>query len=150
LLPLGIENMPKMAVMEGVDSVFSMGVLYHRKSPIDHLLELKALLRPGGELVLETLVVEGDEQTVLVPQGRYAQMRNIWFLPSSSALALWLCKCGFKNVRIVDEVVTSLGEQRTTHWMEFHSLKDFLDPNDKHNTLEGHPAPRRAILIAQL
>ncbi|EPJ48161.1 MAG: hypothetical protein OFPII_07360 [Osedax symbiont Rs1] len=150
LLPLGIENMPKFPELEGVDSVFSMGVLYHRKSPIDHILELKALLKPGGELVLETIVIDGDEQSVLVPQGRYAQMRNIWFLPSAAALALWLRKCGFKKVQIVDEATTSLDEQRATQWMDFHSLTNFLDPDDPSKTLEGHPAPKRAILIAQL
>ena len=150
LLPLGIEDMPQMKETEGVDSVFSMGVLYHRKSPIDHLLALKSLLLPGGELVLETLVIDGDENSVLVPQGRYAQMRNIWFLPSAQALALWLRKCGFKQVRIVDVATTSLDEQRPTPWMDFHSLGDFLDPEDRTKTIEGHPAPKRAILIATL
>ncbi len=148
LLPLGIEDMPSVAEQEGVDSVFSMGVLYHRKSPIEHLLALKALLKPGGELILETLVIDGDEQSVLVPQGRYAQMRNIWFLPSAVALASWLRKCGFKDVKIVDVANTSTDEQRATPWMNFHSLTDFLDPNDATKTLEGHPGPKRAILIA--
>jgi tRNA (mo5U34)-methyltransferase len=150
LLPLGIEDMPQLPEKEGVDSVFSMGVLYHRKSPIDHLLELKALLKPGGELILETIVIDGDEHSVLVPEGRYAQMRNIWFLPSAAALALWLRKCGFKNVKIVDIANTSLNEQRATPWMDYHSLTNFLDPEDKTKTLEGHPAPKRAILVAQL
>lgn len=150
LLPLGIENMPELAEKEGVDTVFSMGVLYHRKSPIDHLLDLKKLLKPGGELVLETLVIDGDETAVLVPQGRYAQMRNIWFLPSAKALALWLRKCGFKQVSIVDESDTTLDEQRATPWMDFHSLEDFLDPDDHKKTIEGYPAPKRAILVATL
>jgi tRNA (mo5U34)-methyltransferase len=150
MLPLGIEDMPSLPEKEGVDTVFSMGVLYHRKSPIDHLLDLKALLKPGGELVLETIVIEGDEQSVLVPQGRYAQMRNIWFLPSAAALALWLRKCGFKDVQIVDIADTSLDEQRATPWMDFHSLTNFLDPQDQTKTLEGHPAPKRAILIAKI
>ena len=149
LLPLGIEDMPALPEQEGVDTVFSMGVLYHRKSPIDHLLELKSLLKPGGELVLETIVIDGDEQSVLVPQGRYAQMRNIWFLPSAAALALWLRKCGFKEVKIVDIADTSLQEQRATPWMDFHSLTNFLDPQDITKTIEGHPAPKRAILVAQ-
>jgi len=150
LLPLGIEDMPTFVENEGVDTVFSMGVLYHRKSPIDHLLELKGLLKPGGELVLETIVIDGDEQSVLVPQGRYAQMRNIWFLPSAKALALWLRKCGFKTVDIVDVATTSLDEQRSTPWMDFHSLSDFLDADDKSKTREGYNAPKRAILIARL
>lgn len=145
LLPLGIEQLPEL---KAFDTVFSMGVLYHRRSPIDHLFQLKNQLCEGGELVLETLVVDGDENTVLVPAGRYAQMRNVWFLPSSKALKLWLEKCGFEDVRIVDEEKTSLDEQRTTEWMRHKSLPDFLDPNDTNRTAEGLPAPKRAILIA--
>ena len=45
-----------------------MGVLYHRASPFDCLLQLKNQLTKGGELILETLVVDGDENTVLVPK----------------------------------------------------------------------------------
>ena len=56
-----------------------MGVLYHRRSPIDHLLELKGCLQTGGELVLETLVIDGGLGEVLVPENRYAKMRNVWF-----------------------------------------------------------------------
>ena len=48
VLPLGIEDMPRN--MPAFDTVFSMGVLYHRRSPIDHLLELRGLLRAGGEI----------------------------------------------------------------------------------------------------
>ncbi|CAH0540535.1 tRNA 5-methoxyuridine(34)/uridine 5-oxyacetic acid(34) synthase CmoB [Vibrio marisflavi] len=145
LLPLGIEQLPKL---EAFDTVFSMGVLYHRRSPLDHLLQLKDQLVSGGELVLETLVIDGDENAVLVPTDRYAQMRNVYFFPSAKALKVWLEKCGFENVRIVDESVTSTGEQRTTEWMTHNSLPDYLDKNDPSKTTEGHPAPRRAILIA--
>lgn len=63
-----------------------MGVLYHRRSPLEHLWQLKDQLVQDGELVLETLVVEGDENTVLVPGDRYAQMRNVYFIPSALAL----------------------------------------------------------------
>ncbi|MGF1694683.1 tRNA 5-methoxyuridine(34)/uridine 5-oxyacetic acid(34) synthase CmoB [Vibrio kyushuensis] len=145
LLPLGIEQLPKL---EAFDTVFSMGVLYHRRSPLDHLIQLKDQLVAGGELVLETLVIEGDENTVLVPVDRYAQMRNVYFFPSALALKVWLEQVGFENVRIVDENTTTTGEQRTTEWMKHNSLPDYLDPNDPSRTREGHPAPRRAILIA--
>ncbi|MET1253872.1 tRNA 5-methoxyuridine(34)/uridine 5-oxyacetic acid(34) synthase CmoB [Aliikangiella maris] len=150
LLPLGIEDMPKDFTNNGFDTVFSMGVLYHRKSPINHLLELKQQLRPGGELVLETLVIDGDEQQVLVPTDRYAQMRNVWFIPSAKALELWLARSGFKNIRTVDINQTSLEEQRSTDWMHFHSLKEYLSPDDINQTIEGYPAPKRATLIATL
>ena len=84
-LPFALEELP--ANLEGFDTVFSMGVFYHRRSPIEHLLALKDCLVKGGELVLETLVIEGDENQVLVPEDRYAQMRNVWYLPSVPALS---------------------------------------------------------------
>ncbi|MCW9016861.1 MAG: tRNA 5-methoxyuridine(34)/uridine 5-oxyacetic acid(34) synthase CmoB, partial [Kangiellaceae bacterium] len=149
LLPLGIEDMPKEMANGGFDTVFSMGVLYHRKSPMNHLLELKNMLGRKGELILETLVIDGDENQVLLPKGRYAQMRNVWFLPSAKALELWMSKCGFKNTRTVDINQTSLEEQRATEWMHFHSLENYLDPNDVNKTVEGYPAPKRAIIIAE-
>ena len=146
LLPLGIEQLPEL---NAFDTVFSMGVLYHRRSPLDHLYQLKNQLVSGGELVLETLVVEGDSQQVLVPGDRYAQMGNIYFIPSADALKDWLIKCGFVDVRIADVSVTTVEEQRRTDWMTSESLAEFLDPNDPTKTIEGYPAPRRALLIAR-
>ncbi|WP_263146784.1 tRNA 5-methoxyuridine(34)/uridine 5-oxyacetic acid(34) synthase CmoB [Pseudomonas sp. RIT-PI-AD] len=146
-LPLTLEELPER--LEGFDTVFSMGVLYHRRSPIDHLLALKDCLLRGGELVLETLVVEGDAEQVLLPEDRYAQMRNVWFLPSVAALERWLRRAGFAEVRCVDVNVTSIEEQRSTAWMRFQSLPDFLDPADPSRTLEGLPAPARAVLVAR-
>ncbi|MBD0785384.1 tRNA 5-methoxyuridine(34)/uridine 5-oxyacetic acid(34) synthase CmoB [Vibrio sp. Y2-5] len=146
LLPLGIEQLPEL---KAFDTVFSMGVLYHRRSPIDHLIQLKNQLVSGGELILETLVIEGDENAVLVPFDRYAQMRNVYFFPSALALKAWLEKVGFVDVRIVDENVTSVDEQRTTEWMTHNSLPDYIDPSDPSKTVEGYPAPRRAILVAK-
>ncbi len=131
------------------DTVFSMGVLYHRKSPFEHLFELRGALRPGGELVLETLVVEGDEKTVLTPEGRYAKMRNVWFIPSVPLLEIWLQRCGFSDIRCVDVNRTSVDEQRATEWMIEESLAAFLDPDDPLRTMEGHPAPLRAIMVAK-
>ena len=148
VLPLTLEQLPPK--LQVFDTVFSMGVLYHRRSPIDHLTDLRDTLVPGGELVLETLVVEGDQQTVFVPPGRYARMGNVWFLPSPEALKLWLSKVGFRDIKLVDVSQTSVEEQRSTDWMTFHSLANFLDPEDPNKTIEGHPAPRRAILTAQL
>jgi tRNA (mo5U34)-methyltransferase len=146
VVPVGIEDLP--ANLNCFDTVFSMGVLYHRRSPLDHLLELKACLKPGGELVVETLVVDGELGYSLMPEGRYAKMRNVWFLPSVDTMLLWLARCGFKNARCVDVNVTSVDEQRVTDWMTFESLEDFLDPDDQSNTIEGHPAPKRAVFIA--
>tara|TARA_B110000208_G_scaffold73261_1_gene94440 strand:+ start:1628 stop:2599 length:972 start_codon:yes stop_codon:yes gene_type:complete len=145
LLPLRSEHLPAFGCF---DTVFCLGVLYHRRSPIDHIQELMSYLRPGGELVLETLVVPGDINTILVPPERYAKMANVWFLPSTEALENMLRKVGLESVRTVDVSQTTTAEQRTTEWMTFHSLADFLDPNDPSRSIEGHPAPLRATLVA--
>ncbi|MFZ2726019.1 MAG: tRNA 5-methoxyuridine(34)/uridine 5-oxyacetic acid(34) synthase CmoB [Methylococcaceae bacterium] len=148
VLPLGIEHLPSN--LKTFDTVFSMGVLYHRRSPIDHLLELKDCLVSGGELVLETLVIDGEQGTSLVPEDRYAKMRNVWFIPSCATLMQWLRRCGFINIRLVDVSVTTIEEQRSTEWMRFHSLADFLHPDNPQLTCEGLPAPKRAIFIANV
>ena len=107
------------------------------------------MLCSGGQLVLETLVVDGDEDTVFVPPGRYARMGNVWYLPSTRALCRWLEKIGFIEPSVIDENPTTTDEQRATDWMRFHSLSNFLDPENKGKTLEGHPAPQRAIVVAR-
>lgn len=145
-LPLGIEQLPASNTF---DTVFSMGVLYHRRSPIDHIHQLKDQLANGGELVLETLVVDGDENTVLLPKGRYARMPNVWFIPSPIALVHWLVKCGLEDVRVVDCTDTTTEEQRRTAWMRSESLSECLAPIDPKITLEGYPAPKRALLVAR-
>ena len=148
MLPFPLEAMPKE--LKAFDTVFSMGVLYHRRSPIDHLYELKELAKQGGEVVLETLVIDGRKGEVLVPDDRYAKMRNVWFIPTVLTLESWLQRCGYKNIQLIDVTKTSLEEQRVTPWMEFESLKEFLDPDDFEKTIEGYPAPRRAIFICSV
>lgn len=146
-IPVALEELPKQSKL--FDVVFSMGVLYHRASAFEHLEQLKGQLKKGGTLVLETLVVDGDETTVLVPSDRYAQMNNVYFLPSVAALTNWLGKVGFDHIRCVDIDITSTDEQRATQWMTYHSLAEFLDPNDDSKTIEGYPRPKRALLLAQ-
>lgn len=147
VLPLGIEDLP--GKLHAFDTVFSMGVFYHRRSPMDHLLELKNTLRPGGQLVLETLVIEGGLGDALVPEGRYGMMNNVWFLPSCDTMLSWLRKMGYQNPRVVDICPTTTEEQRATEWMRFHSLPEFLHPDNGQLTIEGHPAPIRAVFVAE-
>ena len=148
VLPLALEQLPPK--LKAFDTTFSMGVLYHRRSPIDHLMDLRDTLVSGGQLVLETLVVEGDEDTVFVPPDRYARMGNVWFLPSPAALTKWISKAGFVDVTLVDVDQTTVAEQRSTDWMTFYSLSNFLYSADHNKTVEGHPAPMRAIVTARL
>lgn len=153
LLPFKAEELPAFTQVfkgRGFDTVFSMGVLYHRVSPIHHLQELKSFLRAGGELVLETLIIEGEDSSVLLPEDRYAKMRNVWFIPTTALLVRMLERAGFKNVRVVDVNQTSTEEQRATNWMTFESLSDFLDSENNNKSIEGYPAPRRATIIANV
>jgi len=146
LLPMGIEQLPER--LNAFDTVFSMGVFYHRRSPMDHLLQLKNTLRKGGELVLETLIIKGQKGESLVPEDRYAKMRNVWFIPTIETLMQWMQRCGFEQIKVVDINETSVEEQRSSQWMSYESLVDFLDPGDQSKTIEGYPAPVRATLIA--
>ena len=145
VLPLGVEDLPEK--VECFDSVFSMGVLYHRHRPDQHLQQLKKLVRPGGQIVLETLILEGTDEQVLVPDGRYCRMRNVHFIPTLVTLRGWLEHAGLTAIQVLDVSKTTTEEQRSTDWMTFESLGEGLDQNDQTLTVEGHPAPVRAALL---
>ncbi|MEM8733545.1 MAG: tRNA 5-methoxyuridine(34)/uridine 5-oxyacetic acid(34) synthase CmoB [Planctomycetota bacterium] len=147
IVPCGDEEIP--VDLNLFDVAVSMGVLYHRTSPIDHLRSIHSSLRTSGELLLETIVIDGEDESVLVPKGRYAKMRNVWFLPTVPMLENWLLRTGFRDIQRIDVSTTTLEEQRKTSWMTFESLADFLDPEDRSKTIEGYPAPRRAMLVAR-
>lgn len=145
VLPLRIQELPPES--RAFDTTFSMGVLYHQRDPLEHMQQLSSTLRPGGELVMETLILPGTESAIRVPDSRYARMRNIWHLPTVAALEDWLTQAGFCNIRTVDVSSTTIEEQRSTDWMSFESLSEALDPNDASRTIEGWPAPTRAVVI---
>lgn len=147
-LPLKLEDLPAMPGW--FDTIFCMGILYHRRSPLDTLATMKRLLAPGGQLILETLIVQGESETALCPRGRYAAMRNVYFIPTVSCLENWLLSCGFKQVRCVDITTTTLQEQRKTDWIDSDSLDQFLDSQDQRLTREGYPAPVRAVVMAEV
>ncbi len=145
VLPLRIQELPPES--RAFDTTFSMGVLYHQRDPLEHMQQLLNTLRPGGELVMETLILPGTQSAIRVPDSRYARMRNIWHLPTVAALEDWLNQAGFCNIRTVDVSSTTIEEQRSTDWMSFESLSEALDPNDASRTIEGWPAPARAVVI---
>ena len=148
VLPLGIEDLPTST--GGFDCVFSMGVLYHRKNPVEHLEQLRALTRTGGQIVLETLVLEGEDERILEPTGRYARMRNVHAIPTLTKLQYWLEQAGLPAGKVLDVTKTTTREQRSTGWMTFESLRGGLDKEDPSLTVEGHPAPVRAALLTQV
>lgn len=144
VLPLTLEETPRQACF---GTVLSMGVIYHRRDPLDHMHRLFDCTLSGGEVVLESLIMTGDQN--LFPPDRYARMRNIHVIPTTIQMIDWLQQVGYANARVVDITPTSLGEQRSTDWMRFESLQEALDPQDPTRTVEGHQAPVRAMVIAQ-
>lgn len=146
-LPIPYNQLPAME--EYFDLIFCMGILYHRKSPVEMLRQIRESLRKGGELVLENLVLEGRKNLCLFPHDRYGKMRNVFFIPDLAAMESWLDRAGFSDIRCVDVSPTSLDEQRKTDWIQTESLEDFLDPKDPAKTIEGYPAPVRAIFMAK-
>ena len=125
-----------------------MGVLYHHPEPRAHLRQLRESLRPGGELVLESLIVDKSHPDGLRPAGRYACMKNISIIPNIDQLVAWLKAAGYRAVELLDVTPTTRREQRVTAWSGDRSLPDFLNPVDPSLTVEGHPAPARALLTA--
>jgi tRNA (mo5U34)-methyltransferase len=146
VLPARLHELPLPA--QRFDTTFSMGVLYHQRSPIDHLRQLRQTLRPDGQLVLETIYLPGKESFAATPEDRYARMRNVWLLPTISELTTWILRSGYKDIQVIDKSMTTVDEQRTTEWMSFESLSEALDPNDPTLTVEGWPAPHRVVVTA--
>jgi tRNA (mo5U34)-methyltransferase len=143
VLPLAQNALPNEPIF---DVVFSMGVYYHHKNPVEHLSHIYDLLLPNGEIILETLIVEPDG---LKPKGRYAKMRNVYEIPSVSQVENLLKSLNFGEIKVIDITKTTTNEQRKTAFMDFESLADFLDPNDEYKTIENYPAPVRAVFLAK-
>ncbi|MCH7980994.1 MAG: tRNA 5-methoxyuridine(34)/uridine 5-oxyacetic acid(34) synthase CmoB [Proteobacteria bacterium] len=148
VLPLRLHELPGPA--RAFDTTFSMGVLYHQRSPIDHLRELKNTLRSNGQLVLETLYLPGEDAFARTPTDRYARMKNVWLLPTIAELTTWLQRSGFRDIEVIDECITATAEQRSTKWMSFDSLDKALAPDDPTMTIEGWPAPQRVVITASV
>jgi tRNA (mo5U34)-methyltransferase len=145
-LPLKLDELP--VLRRCFDTVLCMGILYHRRSPLDTLLQIHQLMVPEGQLVLETLIMEGEGEVALFPEKRYARMKNVFFIPTVACVTHWLQRTGFADIRCVDIAKTTTSEQRKTDWIDTRSLEDFLDPLDSSKTVEGYPAPVRAMVLA--
>ncbi|MGE4296038.1 MAG: tRNA 5-methoxyuridine(34)/uridine 5-oxyacetic acid(34) synthase CmoB [Campylobacterales bacterium] len=144
---LGVQHLPEYG--QRFDTVFCLGVLYHRPDPIGTLKALSSALEKGGELILDTFMIEGGEEYCLSPKARYSKIPNIWFIPTVPALFNWLERTGFEAMRVLEKKPTDASEQRKTAWIEGESLEHFLDPGDPGKTVEGYPAPVRVYISAR-
>jgi len=130
------------------DTLFCLGVLYHRSDPISMLKSLYKGLNDGGELILDTFMIDGDNEVCLTPAERYSKIPNIYFIPTVPALINWCRRAGFVDVEVLAVTKTDLNEQRKTDWIDHQSLEHFLDPDDSSKTIEGYPAPKRVYIKA--
>jgi tRNA (mo5U34)-methyltransferase len=131
------------------DFIFMLGVLYHRSDPVSTLKSLSKSLNKNGEIIIDTFMIDGDNEMVLTPRDRYSNIPNIYFVPTVPALKNWLRRAGFCDMEVLETVVTTVDEQRKTKWSFDHSLEDFLDSNDSSKTVEGYPAPKRVYIKAR-
>ena len=105
-------------------------------------------LNKNGELILDTFMIDGEDEICLTPKDRYSKIPNIYFIPTVNALINWCKRAGFDEVEVLAIKKTDLSEQRKTPWINTQSLEDFLDPNDENKTIEGYPAPKRVYIKA--
>ncbi len=144
-LPLSLEQ--TLPFNPWFDVVFCLGVLYHSRSPVEMLKQLKSLIKKGGTVLVETLIIEGEGEVALCPYPRYAKMPNVHFIPTLKTLKNWAHKAGFKQCDTLYVEATTGDEQRQTEWVDTQSLIDFLDPHQPTLTVEGYPAPLRACVL---
>ena len=131
------------------DFIFMLGVLYHRADPIGTLKSLNRALNKNGEIIIDTFMIDGEEEVALTPHSRYSKMPNIYFVPTIPALKNWLNRAGFIDIEVIATTTTDSEEQRVTPWTFEQSLDDYLDSEDKTKTVEGYPAPKRVYIKAK-
>jgi tRNA (mo5U34)-methyltransferase len=131
------------------DFIFMLGVLYHRSDPISALKSLNRAMNPNGEIIVDSFMIDGEEEVALSPHDRYAKIPNIYFIPTINCFRNWLNRAGFVDIELIEITQTDSDEQRVTPWTFEQSLDHFLDENDKTKTVEGYPAPKRAYLKAR-
>jgi tRNA (mo5U34)-methyltransferase len=139
---LGVEHIPLSE--KKWDVIFCMGVLYHRRDPIEMLKWLKEGLRKDGVVILDTLILEGNEEIALSPL-RYAKMKNVYFIPTLKTLKNWIKRAGFKEIEFIGKRYTTTNEQRKTEWIDGESLESFLNKTQT-KTIEGYEPPLRCYL----
>lgn len=128
------------------DTIFCLGVLYHRSDPVAMLKSLYKGLDKEGELFLDTFYIEGEDEVCLTPASTYSKIANVYFVPTINALKNWCLRAGFDSFEVLETSKTQNSEQRKTSWIEGQSLEDFLDKEDKSKTVEGYPAPARVYV----
>ena len=129
------------------DTIFCLGIVYHHTDPIDLLRILHTALRPGGQLIVESLGLPADfcqAPIALTPaRGRYAGGGGNWFVPNALCLEQWLRRSGFRDVQLQGEYDFQKEQVRTN---ELPGLSEFLRGSE---TVEAYPVPVRIYASAR-
>lgn len=141
---LGVQELPLLPPV--FDTILLMGIVYHHRDPVGILKNCKALLRPGGTIIVESLGIPGDEPVALFPRDRYTNMRNVYFIPTVTTLQNWLHRAGFSKIKTLYNAPLDFSEQRRTQWAPVESLKEFTSASDPSLTIEGYPSQHRMII----
>ena len=144
---LGVEQL--MHFKKLFDVVFCMGILYHRKNPLETLMHIRESMAPNGQLIIESAGIPGEESIALFPESSYGKAKNIFFMPTVACMKSWLLKSGFKEVEVIYAGALTFEEQRKTEWCQYQTLEDFTSADDHTKTIEGYPSPIRMILTAR-
>ncbi len=127
------------------DIVLCLGVLYHRREPLLSLKILKNWLNDNGILLLETLILDSDDELCLCPYPSYAGMKNVYFIFSPKSLRNLAYHAGFRECVLLTKEYTTNKQQRSSAFSK-KSLGDLLGER----SIEGYQAPCRAIFALKV
>ena len=100
--PAGFDALSKEEYAKRFDTIFCLGIVYHHTDPIQLLRILHQALRPGGELLLESLALPASVSNypvALTPaKGRYGGGGGNWHVPNALCLEQWLRRSGFRDI----------------------------------------------------
>jgi tRNA (mo5U34)-methyltransferase len=145
-LPLTLEELP--ANLEGFDTVFSMGVFYHRRSPIEHLFALKDCLVVAANWCWKPWWSKATRPPCWSGRSLCADAQRL--VPALGAGPGTLAApCRFQRCALRGPEPDHGGGTALDPVDALPVATDFLDPHDHNRTIEGLPAPLRATLVAR-
>lgn len=144
-LPIPFEDYDVEEIL--FDIVFLFGVLYHKKNPFSFLNSIKEKMSSGGYIIIETLVSDSSRDIEIEKGKTYVGMHNIYTIYTEDNFISNLSEQDFINIKCIDRSKTYSIEQRSTEWMNSHSLENFMISDNQ--TIDGYDRPSRAIFIAQ-
>ncbi len=86
----GMENL--VHYTEFFDTIFCMGILYHHPDPIGMLRIINQSMTNGGQLIIESQAIPGEDHVALFPDTTYALVKGTYFVPTANCLINWLKK----------------------------------------------------------